>query len=118
MGRFIKYLSQFSLTILLFAGFSPVLAAEITAVNFEGKPIGQVISTGLVIDADGENIGYITADSLIMDEENTVIGGVVPQGIAIGLDNLIDDVNHLVQNLLNHRVTKAVTLDDVQARKS
>lgn len=87
MGQFIRYLSQFSLTILLFAGFSPAFAAEIAAVNFEGSPIGQVISTGLVINADGENIGYITADSLIMDEENNVIGGVVPQGIAIGLDN-------------------------------
>lgn len=62
-------------------------AAEITAIDFNGNVIGQVISTGMVINADGENIGYITADSLIVDNDNEIIGGVVPQGVAIGIDN-------------------------------
>lgn len=62
-------------------------AAEITAIDFNGDIIGQVISTGTVINPDGDNIGYITADSLIMSEHGAVIGGVVPQGIAIGMDN-------------------------------
>lgn len=64
-----------------------VSAAEITAVDFQGNVIGQVISTGLVINSNGENIGSITADSLIINENNEIIGGVVPQGIAIGNDN-------------------------------
>ncbi len=62
-------------------------AAEITAIDFNGKIIGQVISTGMVINADGDNIGSITADSLILDTQGRVIGGVVPQGIVIGMDN-------------------------------
>ena len=62
-------------------------AAEITAIDFNGDIIGQVISTGMVINPDGDNIGYITADSLIVNERGAVIGGVVPQGIAIGFDN-------------------------------
>lgn len=66
---------------------SAAQAAEITAVDFNGNVIGQVISTGMVINGDGENIGYITADSLIVDNNNEVIGGVVPQGVAIGNDN-------------------------------
>ena len=61
-------------------------AAEITAIDFNGNVIGQVISTGMVINADGENIGYITADSLIVDNDNEIIGGVVPQGVAIGME--------------------------------
>ncbi|MBR3676736.1 MAG: TrbI/VirB10 family protein [Alphaproteobacteria bacterium] len=62
-------------------------AAEITAIDFNGNIIGQVISTGMVISPDGENIGTITADSLILNGSGAVIGGVVPQGIAIGMDN-------------------------------
>ncbi len=62
-------------------------AVEITAVDFNGNVMGQVISTGMVINADGENIGYITADSLIVDDNNEIIGGVVPQGVAVGNDN-------------------------------
>ncbi len=76
--------------ILFLAGmFLPVsgYAAEITAIDFNGDIIGQVISTGTVINPDGDNIGYITADSLILNEHGAVIGGVVPQGIAIGMDN-------------------------------
>lgn len=62
-------------------------AAEITAIDFKGQPLGQVISTGMVINADGENIGYVTADSLIKDDNGEIIGGVVPQGVAMGFDN-------------------------------
>lgn len=63
-------------------------SAEITAVDFNGEVIGQVISTGMVISKNGENIiGYITADSLIVNEDGEIIGGVVPQGVAIGEDN-------------------------------
>lgn len=87
MGRLVKYLSLFSAIVFVGGVSSIAKAAEITAINFEGQPIGQVISTGLVISPDGDNIGYMTADSLIMDEDNKIIGGVVPQGIAIGLDN-------------------------------
>lgn len=64
-----------------------VRAAEITAVDFNGNIIGQVISTGMVINPDGENIGSVTADSLILDGKDEIIGGVVPQGVAIGNDN-------------------------------
>lgn len=74
---------------MLAALFLPlrVQAAEITAIDFTGKVIGQVISTGIVINADGKNIGTITADSLIINANGAVVGGVVPQGIAIGMDN-------------------------------
>ena len=74
---------------LLLSGLksNAVQAAEITAVDFNGNVMGQVISTGMVINSDGENIGYITADSLIVDDNNEVIGGVVPQGVAVGNDN-------------------------------
>ncbi len=76
--------------ILFLAGmFLPLngYAAEITAIDFNGDIIGQVISTGIVINPDGDNIGYVTADSLIMSEHGAVIGGVVPQGVVIGMDN-------------------------------
>ena len=63
------------------------VAAEITAVDFWGNAIGQVISTGAVISPDGNNIGTITADSLIVNADGNIIGGVVPQGIVIGNDN-------------------------------
>ena len=63
------------------------VASEITAIDFWGNTIGQVISTGAVISPDGNNIGTITADSLIVNADGNVIGGVVPQGIVIGNDN-------------------------------
>ena len=62
-------------------------AAEITAIDFNGNVLGQVISTGIVVDGDGRNIGSITADSLIVNEQGSIIGGVVPQGFVIGNDN-------------------------------
>ena len=48
-------------------------AVEMTAVDFNGNVMGQVISTGMVINADGENIGYITADSLIVDDKSSAV---------------------------------------------
>lgn len=87
MKRFIKYLEQISVGLILGFWSIEVNAAEITAIDFSGRPLGQVISTGMVISADGENIGYMTADSLIMDNDDHIIGGVVPQGVAMGLDN-------------------------------
>ena len=78
--------------ILLFCGLNFAYAkdsvsAEITAVDFNGKVLGQVISSGMVISSEGENIGYITADSLIINDTGKIIGGILPQGIVIGYDN-------------------------------
>ncbi|MBR1840933.1 MAG: hypothetical protein IJ778_02255, partial [Alphaproteobacteria bacterium] len=86
MKKLIKYTVAvfFSLGVLL---PHRVLAAEITAIDFNGNVIGQVISTGMVINSEGENIGSVTADSLILDAKDEIIGGVVPQGITIGNDN-------------------------------
>lgn len=82
-----KYIKTVFLPIMLIFGAHNGYAEEITAIDFYGDVIGQVISTGMVINADGENIGSITADSLIVDESGKIIGGVVPQGIVIGNDN-------------------------------
>ncbi len=87
MKRLVKFLGQIFIGLVLGGWFCAADASEITAIDFNGRPLGQVISTGMVIDADGDNIGYMTADSLIMDNENNIIGGVVPQGVAMGLDN-------------------------------
>lgn len=88
-----------------------VYAAEITAIDFTGKVIGQVISTGMVISADGNNIGTITADSLIINANGAVIGGVVPQGIAIGMDNRLLGKAHsdgVVRSLSGRTLGKAL----------
>ena len=87
MKRIEKYINQI---LVMLAGSWLAQAAhatEITAIDFNGEPMGQVISTGMVISPDGESIGYITADSLITDDEDKIIGGVVPQGVVIGMDN-------------------------------
>ena len=84
--RIFKYIQKALIFTILLLPFR-AQAAEITAIDFAGNVIGQVISTGLVINPDGENIGSITADSLIINQKGDVIGGVVPQGIAIGMDN-------------------------------
>lgn len=97
--------------VLLFWGSGKAAAADITAVDFNGNVVGQVISTGMVINADGENIGYITADSLILNSDGEIIGGVVPQGIAIGLDNhLLGKINSdgIVRNLTGKPQGKAL----------
>ena len=62
-------------------------AAEITAIDFNGNIIGQVISTGMVISPEGNAIGSISTDSLVLGPNGEIIGGVVPQGIVIGNDN-------------------------------
>ncbi|MBQ9034653.1 MAG: TrbI/VirB10 family protein [Alphaproteobacteria bacterium] len=87
MQQFIKYPQRLIIGITLSMWSWTAAAAEITAIDFQGKTLGQVISTGMVINGDGENIGYMTADSLIKDNDDTIIGGVVPQGVAMGIDN-------------------------------
>ena len=84
-----KYKKIISLSLLLTLMVMPVrvMAAEITAIDFLGNSIGQVISTGAVINSEGNNIGTITADSLVVNADGEIIGGVVPQGVAIGNDN-------------------------------
>ena len=63
-----------------------VSAQEITAINFNGEPIGKVIPDGKVISFDNSLLGNVTADSLIIDSSGKFIGGVVPQGVVIGND--------------------------------
>ncbi len=75
--------------VMVAARISPVLAAEITAIDFNGDLIGKVIPNGQVVSYDNQLIGNITADSLITDFNGKLIGGVVPQGIAVGNDNKI-----------------------------
>ena len=87
MGRIERFFNQILCFTVMSLTAGVVRAAEITAVDFNGNPLGQVISTGMVINPDGESIGYITADSLILDDEEKIVGGVVPQGVAIGTDN-------------------------------
>ena len=62
-------------------------AAEITAIDFKGNVLGQVISTGYVVNSQGNTIGNLTADSLILDSNANIIGGIVPQGVVMGNDN-------------------------------
>ncbi len=87
MKKVERYINQILVMIVSGCLMQTAHATEITAIDFNGKPLGQVISTGMVISPDGENIGYITADSLITDDEDKIIGGVVPQGVVIGMDN-------------------------------
>ena len=63
-----------------------VVAQEITAINFNGEPLGKVIPDGKVVSFDNRLLGNVTADSLIVDSKGQLIGGVVPQGVAIGND--------------------------------
>lgn len=70
----------------LFLIVVPAKAQEITAINFNGEPLGKVIPDGKVVSFDNRLLGNVTADSLIIDSEGVVIGGVVPQGVAIGND--------------------------------
>ena len=62
------------------------VAQEITAINFNGEPLGKVIPDGKVVSFDNRLLGNVTADSLIVDSKGQLIGGVVPQGVAIGND--------------------------------
>ncbi len=61
-------------------------AQEITAINFNGEPLGKVIPDGKVVSFDNKLLGNVTADSLIINTDGEIIGGVVPQGVAIGND--------------------------------
>ena len=63
-----------------------VCAQEITAINFNGEPVGKVIPDGKVVGFENNLLGSVTADSLLIDSNGFLIGGVVPQGIAIGND--------------------------------
>ena len=70
---------------LLFTSVS-AKAQEITAINFNGEPLGKVIPDGKVVSFDNKLLGNVTADSLIINADGDIIGGVVPQGVAIGND--------------------------------
>ena len=118
MMRISQYIRKILLLAALLLPFE-AQAAEITAIDFSGNVIGQVISTGLVISPDGANIGMITADSLIVNQSGNVIGGVVPQGIAIGMDNrLLGKIHNdgVVRSLSGRTVGKVLpnglVLDD------
>ena len=118
MKRIGRYIRKILLSAALLLPFE-VQAAEITAIDFSGNIIGQVISTGLVISPDGANIGMITADSLIVNQSGNIIGGVVPQGIAIGMDNrLLGKIHNdgMVRSLSGKTVGKVLpnglVLDD------
>lgn len=87
MAQVIKYTRLMFLLLAIMMLPEKTRAAEITAIDFMGNVIGQVISTGMVVSSDGNNVGSITADSLIINAEGVVIGGVVPQGVVIGNDN-------------------------------
>lgn len=87
MMRIAKHIKLIFLSWLVLILPQTAGASEITAINFLGNAIGQVISTGAVIGPDGNNVGSITADSMIINADGNIIGGVVPQGVVIGNDN-------------------------------
>ena len=43
-----------------------VMAQEITAIDFNGEPLGKVIPDGKVVSFDNRLLGNVTADSLIV----------------------------------------------------
>ena len=81
-NTFLPAIITFSLVFLC----GNVVAQEITAINFNGLPLGKVIPDGKVVGFDNKLVGNVTADSLIVDNKGSLIGGVVPQGVAIGND--------------------------------
>ncbi len=83
-----KTIKKILLGLFFAALFGPqtIYAQEITAINFNGVPLGKVIPDGKVVSFDNRLIGNVTADSLIVDSEGNIIGGVVPQGVAVGND--------------------------------
>ena len=85
-----KTLRKLFFSSILFIGVivvsKPLAGQEITAINFNGEPIGKVIPDGKVVSFDNKLIGNVTADSLIIDSKGELVGGVVPQGVAIGID--------------------------------
>ncbi len=86
----ISKLSRIILSGIVFVGISfSALAADISALNFNGDVLGKVIPDGSVINFDNELIGHITADGFVVNDDNDLIGGIVPQGIAISYNNSI-----------------------------
>ena len=85
-----KILKNLFFSSILFVGLlilsKSALCQEITAINFNGEPIGKVIPDGKVVSFENKLIGNVTADSLIINSKGELIGGVVPQGVAIGID--------------------------------
>lgn len=73
----------------LFLYAENVRAQEITAINFNGEPVGKVIPDGKVVGFDNNLLGNITADSLLINSSGELVGGVVPQGVAIGNDGKV-----------------------------
>lgn len=65
---------------------SQAQSQEITAIDFNGAPLGKVIPDGKVVSFDNRLLGNVTADSFVVDSSGRLIGGVVPQGVAIGND--------------------------------
>lgn len=65
------------------------VAADMSALNFNGDLIGKVIPDGSVINFNNELVGHITADGFVLNEDNSLAGGIVPQGIAISYNNSI-----------------------------
>ncbi len=87
-----KILRRKFLSAILFFGMalacicSSAQAQEITAIDFNGEPMGKVIPDGKVVGFDNRLLGNVTADSLIVNAKGELIGGVVPLGVAIGND--------------------------------
>lgn len=77
------------LVLLLIIISLKAIAADISALNFNGDLIGKVIPDGTVVNENNEVIGYMTADGLIYDNQKELIGGVIPQGMAISNNNKI-----------------------------
>lgn len=83
-------LSRFITSLIVLMGIAArAIAADMSALNFNGDLIGKVIPDGTVINFDNELIGHITADGFVYNDEKNIIGGVVPQGVAISYNNSI-----------------------------
>ena len=87
--KILNLINIFKLTIACVVVSVQAMAADISALNFNGDLIGKVIPDGSVINSNNELIGYMTADGFIFDNDNNLIGGIVPQGIAISYNNSI-----------------------------
>lgn len=53
------------------------VAADMSALNFNGDLIGKVIPDGSVINFNNELVGHITADGFVLNEDNSLAGGTV-----------------------------------------
>lgn len=86
VGKLKKWFLASGCAVVLALVCTDAFAQEITAINFNGDPLGKVIPDGKVVSFDNRLLGNVTADSLIVDAKGQLIGGVVPQGVAIGND--------------------------------